>query len=64
MYYTYVLFSIKDGKFYVGYCFDLKKRFEEHCKDRVISTKSRRPLKLVYYESCMSKKTLCIVKGI
>ncbi len=56
MYYTYVLLSIKDGKFYVGYTFDLKERFDEHCNGRVLSTKERRPLELVYYESCLCKK--------
>ena len=56
MYYTYVLLSEKDEKFYIGYSFDLKKRFDDHCKGRVVSTRDRRPLKLVYYESCISKK--------
>ena len=32
MYYTYVLHSEKDGKFYVGFTRDLKLRFEEHKK--------------------------------
>ncbi len=48
MYYTYVLQSKKDGKFYVGFTEDLKQRFELHNKGRVDSTKNRRPLKLIY----------------
>ena len=55
MHYTYVLLSEKDGKFYTGYSEDLKGRFEEHRRGGVSSTKDRRPLKLVYYETCMSK---------
>ena len=55
MYYTYVLQSLKDGKFYAGYTKDLKKRFEQHTKGQVTSTKDRRPLKLVYYEACCDK---------
>ncbi len=39
MYYTYVLFSEKDGKFYVGFTKDLKLRFEQHQKGSVKSTK-------------------------
>jgi putative endonuclease len=56
MFYTYVLKSQKDKKLYVGYTEDLKVRFEEHNKGKVESTKNRRPLKLVYYEACISKK--------
>ena len=55
MYYTYVLQSEQDGKFYTGFAKDLKLRFEEHNKGRVVSTKERRPLKLIYYEACLSK---------
>ena len=56
MHYTYVLFSEKDGKFYAGYSDDLKGRFEEHRRGRVISTKARRPLQLVYYEACLNTR--------
>jgi len=52
VYYTYVLQSEKDKKFYVGYTKDLKLRFEQHKKGLVESTKNRRPLDLVYYEAC------------
>jgi putative endonuclease len=55
MYYTYVLLSKTDNKFYTGYTKDLKLRFEQHQNGLVISTKERRPLKLVYYEACLDK---------
>ncbi len=55
-YYVYVLKSLKDNKFYTGYTENLKLRFEEHQKGYVLSTKDRRPFKLVYYESCLDKK--------
>jgi len=54
--YTYVLVSVKDKKFYYGYSEDLKSRFEQHQKGKVSSTKDRRPLELIYYESCLSKQ--------
>ena len=54
--YTYVLMSEKDLKFYTGCTDDLKGRFEEHRTGRVPSTKSRRPLELVYYEACRDRK--------
>ena len=56
MYYTYVLLSEKDEKFYIGFTQDLRERVKEHKEGRVKSTVSRCPLKLVYYESCLHKK--------
>jgi len=55
-FYTYVLLSEKDGRFYTGSVDDLKGRFEEHSRGRVSSTKDRRPLELVYYEACRDRK--------
>jgi len=56
LYYTYVLYSLKDNKFYTGYTSDLKRRFEEHCAGRVASTKNRLPLKLIYFEACLNQQ--------
>ncbi len=55
-YYVYVLRSLKDYKFYVGYTKNLNSRFEQHCKGQVPSTKDRRPLELIYFEGCLSGK--------
>ena len=55
MFYTYVLKSNVDSKFYIGCTSDLKKRFEEHNTGKVEATKSRLPMVLVYYEACLSK---------
>jgi len=55
MYYTYVLHSKKDGKFYTGFTQDLKLRFEQHNKGQVESTKDRGPLALIYYEACLNR---------
>ena len=56
MHYIYVLQSEKDMEFYTGYTKDLKLRFEQHDKGLVESTKDRRPLKLIYYEACLSQQ--------
>jgi putative endonuclease len=56
MHYTYVLQSLKDKKLYAGYTENLKSRFEQHNTGKVKSTTKRRPLKLMYYEACLSKK--------
>lgn len=55
-YYVYILQSEKDKKFYTGYTTDLKRRFREHQEGLSVSTKSRRPFKLVYYEFCLSQQ--------
>ncbi len=55
MYYTYVLKSKFDQKLYIGCTKDLKKRYEIHNKGLVDATKNRIPLKLVYYEACISR---------
>ncbi|MCF7906171.1 GIY-YIG nuclease family protein [Candidatus Gracilibacteria bacterium] len=55
MYYVYVLQSEKDGKNYTGFTHNLKQRFEEHQRGRVESTKERRPLKIIYYESSLNQ---------
>ena len=54
-FYVYVLKSKKDDSFYAGFTTDLRRRFEEHTKRHVESTKNRRPLALVYSEACLSK---------
>ena len=55
-YYVYVLQSEKDGKMYIGYTQNLELRFEQHKQGEVISTKERRPLKLVYFEASLSQE--------
>ena len=55
MYYTYVLQSKVDGKFYTGFTKNLKLRFEQHNEQLVESTKNRVPLKLIYYEACLDR---------
>jgi putative endonuclease len=54
-YYTYILQSLKDNKFYIGWTDDLKKRIDKHQQGLVKSTKNRLPIKLVYFEACLSK---------
>jgi putative endonuclease len=55
MAYAYILRSQKDGKLYYGSTEDLKSRLKAHTAGKVRSTKSRRPLVLVYYEEFATK---------
>jgi len=56
MIYTYVLKSELDGKLYIGWTNDLRHRLKEHNSGKVTATKSRVPLKLIYYEACLIEK--------
>ena len=55
MYFTYVIFSLKDSKLYAGYTQDLNLRIKQHTDGEVQSTKHRRPLELIYYEACLDQ---------
>lgn len=55
-FYTYVLYSEKYDRLYIGQTKDLKKRFNEHSRGKVDSTKPYRPYKLLYYEECDSRE--------
>jgi putative endonuclease len=55
-YITYVLRSLTDSNFYVGFTSDLMQRFEAHNAGKVPSTKNRRPFEIVYFEGCRSKE--------
>jgi len=56
MYYVYVLESQKDGNFYIGYTSNLRNRVDMHNRGQVQSTRSRRPLRLLYYEACLRQE--------
>ena len=50
MYWIYVLKSKKDGHIYTGSTSKLAERVKSHNNGKVRSTKSRRPLELIYSE--------------
>jgi putative endonuclease len=47
--------SLKDDQFYVGLTRDLHLRLLQHNKGLVISTKTRTPFELVYWEGCLNE---------
>ena len=55
MYYVYMLKSLKDGNLYTGSTNDLERRLAQHNNGEVVSTKSRVPFELVYYEAYRSE---------
>ena len=52
-YYTYILKSKKDGKFYAGSTKDLRKRLSQHNNGLSTYTKGRGPFEIIYYEACL-----------
>ncbi len=55
MYYVYILQSDYNGDVCIGCTNDLKKRFTLHNSVKVLLTKNKRPLKLIYYEAFIDK---------
>jgi putative endonuclease len=55
MYYVYVLQSEIDNKLYTGCANNLQERSRLHNAGRVLATKNRRPLVLIYYEAFVNK---------
>jgi putative endonuclease len=56
MHFVYILQSEKDHKYYYGSTSDLEIRIKTHNQGKVRSTKSRRPLILIYSETFLTKK--------
>lgn len=55
MYYTYVIKSRKDSKWYTGATRDLRERFSRHNHNEIPSTKGRGPFEIIYYEACQNE---------
>lgn len=55
MFYTYIIQSTINNKFYIGSTDDLRRRFRDHNRAKIKSTKAFCPWKLVYYEAHLSR---------
>ncbi|KKQ87884.1 MAG: hypothetical protein UT11_C0045G0010 [Berkelbacteria bacterium GW2011_GWA2_38_9] len=55
MFYVYILLSKRDDYLYIGYTNNLIRRFKMHNEGKVLSTRLRRPFKLIYYEAYLAK---------
>ena len=53
--YTYILQSLKNNSFYIGYTSDLGKRFKEHNSGNSKATKPYRPYQLIFYEAFLNR---------
>lgn len=55
-YYVYVLYSLEDKGFYIGYTENLKVRLISHAQGKNSATRLRRPFKLIHYEYFINKQ--------
>jgi len=49
--YVYILKSLKDGKYYIGYTTNIEARLAFHNAGKQRSTKSRIPFELIHFET-------------
>jgi putative endonuclease len=56
MFYVYLLHSVTDEGFYIGYSTDLKRRLSEHKQGASVATRHRGPWKLIYYEAYTERR--------
>ncbi|NCT76724.1 MAG: GIY-YIG nuclease family protein [Chitinophagaceae bacterium] len=56
MYYVYVLQSLKDHRYYIGFTTDVEARLRFHNAGLQGSTRDRIPFRLVLYESFATKE--------
>jgi putative endonuclease len=54
-YCVYVLYSLIDSHFYIGFSSNLEQRLAEHASGKSASTASRRPFRLIFCEYYFSK---------
>jgi putative endonuclease len=54
-YYVYIIQSLADGAYYIGYTHDLTLRLEHHRDGWTQSTKNKGPWELVYIEEFSTK---------
>ena len=55
MFYLYILKSVKDLGYYIGFTEDIEKRIKEHNTGKTRSIKHRLPFELVYKEEYSTK---------
>lgn len=54
-YFVYVLKSLRDSSWYIGFTENLKTRLEEHNTGGNTSTKNKAPYELIYFEGYLNK---------
>jgi putative endonuclease len=55
MYYTYILISLKNNRYYIGSTDNLKRRLSEHNSGKVVFTRSYAPWEVYYFEEYQTR---------
>lgn len=55
MHFVYVLKSLRDNGWYIGYTEDVERRLQDHNAGKNDSTRPRKPFTLIYYEAYLNK---------
>jgi putative endonuclease len=55
MFYTYILQSVKSGRYYIGHTSNMEERLERHNTGKVNATKNKAPWILMSYEIYQTK---------
>lgn len=55
-YFVYILESQKDKGWYIGFTKNLNNRLKAHNDGKTISTNSRRPLNVIYFEAYLNRE--------
>ncbi len=56
MYYTYILKSTKNNKYYIGYTHDLDARLKLHNNNKVLATKNLGPWEIFHKEEFQTEQ--------
>ncbi len=56
MYYIYILQSLKDPSYYIGYSSNVESRLKQHNQGKSKFTKGHRPYRVIHTESFQTKK--------
>jgi putative endonuclease len=55
VFYVYLLRSVSDSGFYIGYSNNLRARLKQHLNRKSIATAHRGPWRLIYYEAYLNQ---------
>ncbi|MDN3547436.1 GIY-YIG nuclease family protein [Mucilaginibacter aquaedulcis] len=55
MFYTYIIQSVKSGRYYIGHTSNIDERLERHNRGKVNATKNKGPWIIKYFETYKTK---------
>ncbi len=63
LYYVYILFSQRTGRYYVGSTEDISRRLREHNAGRSLSTRAGVPWEVVHLEGCSKRSAAVLLEN-